>query len=116
ASSLARPPALRITCASPSERPAYFAGSRRASIHVRMANPLAGGRARFPLSPKPATYFVLAPITSSRILLLMISSYLVCRYFWWRSLSQASAAIDEMGLLSSPFERRHHGLKQDLRS
>ena len=47
ASSEARPPALRMTCASPSARPAYFAGSRRASMQVRMAKPRAGGRARF---------------------------------------------------------------------
>src|SRR6188474_220929 len=37
ASSLARPPALRITCASPSARPANLAGSSRASMQVRMA-------------------------------------------------------------------------------
>jgi hypothetical protein len=47
ASSVARPLALRITCASPSARPAYFAGSRRASIHVRIANPRAGGKLDF---------------------------------------------------------------------
>ena len=35
ASSLARPPALRMTWASPSLRPAYLAGSSRASMHVK---------------------------------------------------------------------------------
>jgi hypothetical protein len=54
ASSLARPPAFRITWASPSARPANFAGSSRASMHVRIANRRAGGMARLPLSPKPA--------------------------------------------------------------
>ena len=44
ASSLARPPALRITCALPSLRPAYLAGSSRASMQVRIAKRRAGGR------------------------------------------------------------------------
>ena len=35
ASSLARPPALRMTWASPSARPAYFAGSSLASMQVK---------------------------------------------------------------------------------
>ena len=65
ASSDALPPALRITCASPSLSPAYFAGSRRASMHVRMANPRAGGRASSPLS-NAAAYASFAARTSSR--------------------------------------------------
>src|ERR1035441_8584784 len=68
ASSLARPPALRITWASPSDRPAYFAGSRRASIQVRIAKPRAGGSARSFLAPNPEAYFLLAAMTSSTIL------------------------------------------------
>jgi Integrase core domain len=52
ASSVARPPALRITCASPSTRPAYFAGSSRASMHVRMAKCRAGGSGSLPFAPK----------------------------------------------------------------
>ena len=66
ASSLARPPAFRITCASPSPSPAYFAGSSRASMQVRMANPRAGGRARSALSPNPSAYASLACRTSLR--------------------------------------------------
>src|SRR5208282_2776824 len=52
ASSLARPPALRITCAAPSTRPAYLAGSSRASMQVRIAKRRAGGKASLLLSPK----------------------------------------------------------------
>ena len=51
ASSLARPPALRMTWASPSSRPAYLAGSRRASMQVRIAKRRAGGRARSAFAP-----------------------------------------------------------------
>src|SRR4029077_6126149 len=58
ASSVARPPALRITWASPSARPAYFAGSRRASMQVRIANPRAGGSAKSFLAPNPDAYFL----------------------------------------------------------
>src|SRR2546426_5940972 len=64
ASSLARPPALRITWASPSASPAYLAGSRRASMHVRIVkwraeapNGLAGAArasGRFPALPENA--------------------------------------------------------------
>ena len=54
ASSLARPPALRMTWASPSARPAYLAGSRRASMQVRIAKPRAGGIPSSPLAPKSA--------------------------------------------------------------
>ena len=64
ASSLARPPALRITWASPSARPAYFAGSRRASIQVRIAKWRLGGSGRLPLSPKFSAYFA-EPLTDS---------------------------------------------------
>src|SRR5215472_299818 len=67
ASSLARPPAFRITCASPSARPAYFAGSRRASIQVRMAKRRLGGSGRLPLSPKLSAYLAFAASTSSKI-------------------------------------------------
>src|SRR5271167_835448 len=73
ASSLARPPALRMTWASPSARPAYLAGSRRASIQVRMAKLRAGGRARLALAPKLAAYDSLAERTSVRILLMVRS-------------------------------------------
>ena len=52
ASSLARPPALRMTWASPSARPANLAGSSRASMQVRMAKRRAGGIASLALSPK----------------------------------------------------------------
>ena len=52
ASSLARPPALRMTWASPSLKPAYLAGSRRASMQVRMAKWRAGGRASSRLGPE----------------------------------------------------------------
>src|SRR6186997_2313475 len=69
ASSLARPPALRITCASPSARPAYFAGSSRASMQVRIAKDRAGGSASSALSPKDSAYFSLAFRTSSRTLM-----------------------------------------------
>src|SRR5215471_5074379 len=72
ASSLARPPAFRITCASPSARPAYFAGSRRASIQVRMAKRRLGGSGRLPLSPKLSAYLAFAASTSSRILLIAV--------------------------------------------
>lgn len=60
ASSLARPPALRITCASPSASPAYLPGCRRASMQVRMAKRRAGGSGNLPLSPKLWTYFAFA--------------------------------------------------------
>src|ERR1700749_4790144 len=74
ASSLARPPALRITWASPSARPAYFAGSRRASIQVRIAKWRLGGSGRLPLSPKFSAYLVFAASTSSRILVIALAS------------------------------------------
>src|SRR4051812_10789406 len=84
ASSLARPPALRITCASPSLRPAYFAGSSLASMQVRIAKPRAGGRASSLFAPNEATYCSFALRTSSRtptrLLLLQMSAYqAVCR-------------------------------------
>src|ERR1700730_12841469 len=69
ASSLARPPAFRITCASPSANPAYFAGSSLASMQVRMAKCLAGGKASFALSPNPAAYLAFAARTSDKILI-----------------------------------------------
>src|SRR5690348_13051359 len=70
ASSLARPPAFRITWASPSARPAYFAGSRRASIQVRIAKRRLGGSGRSPLFPKFSVYLPFAASTSSRILVI----------------------------------------------
>src|ERR1700735_86848 len=70
ASSLARPPALRITCASPSAKPAYLAGSSRASMQVRMAKRRDGGRASLSLSPKLAAYARLDASTSERIWLI----------------------------------------------
>src|SRR6266850_4468697 len=73
-SSLARPPALRITWASPSVRPAYFAGSRRASIQVRIAKWRLGGSGRLPLSPKFGAYLAFAASTSSRILVIAFAS------------------------------------------
>src|ERR1700732_4454367 len=74
ASSLARPPAFRITWASPSARPAYFAGSRRASIQVRIAKWRLGGSGRLLLSPKFSAYLVFAASTSSRILVIALAS------------------------------------------
>src|SRR5437588_10148954 len=64
ASSLARPPAFLMIWASPSTRPANFAGSSRASIQVNIANLRAGGKGRFALLPKPAEYLALASRTS----------------------------------------------------
>src|SRR5215470_16546842 len=69
ASSLARPPALRITWASPSARPAYWAGSSRASIQVRIAKWRPGGNGKLPLSPNVAAYWAFAASTSSRMLI-----------------------------------------------
>src|ERR1700747_2399670 len=74
ASSLARPPALRITGASPSARPAHLSGSRRASIQVRIAKRRLGGSGRLPLSPKFSAYLVFAANTSSRILVIVFAS------------------------------------------
>src|SRR6266446_4462762 len=64
ASSLARPPALRMTCASPWLSPAYLEGSSLASMHVRMAKRRAGGSARLPSWPNEAAYVALAERTS----------------------------------------------------
>ena len=50
ASSVTSPPALRITCASPSSSPSTFAGSIRASMHVTTASLRAGGIGSSPLS------------------------------------------------------------------
>jgi hypothetical protein len=54
----------QITCASPSASPANFAGSRRASMQVRIAILRAGGRARSPLTPNVDEYCELASRTS----------------------------------------------------
>src|SRR5258705_283364 len=51
ASSLARPPALRMTWASPSARPANLAGSRRAALQVGVAKPGGRGGAASPPGP-----------------------------------------------------------------
>ena len=51
-SSFTLPPALRITCASPSASPANFAGSSLASMHVTMAKWRPGGMGNLPFSPK----------------------------------------------------------------
>ena len=47
--------------ASPSANPAYFAGSRWASIQVRIAKWRLGGSGRLPLSPKFDAYLALRP-------------------------------------------------------
>ena len=54
-SSVTTPPALRITCASPSSRPSSPYGFRRASMQARTATPFAGGSGRSPFS-KSAAY------------------------------------------------------------
>jgi hypothetical protein len=66
ASSLARPPAFRMTCASPSASPAYPAGSSLASIQVKIAKCRAGGSASSAFAPNEAAYSALARSTSSR--------------------------------------------------
>src|SRR5919201_6909049 len=63
ASSLARPPALRMTCASPSCSPSALAGSIRASMQTRTATRRAGGSGRLPLV-KLAAYRSLAASSS----------------------------------------------------
>src|SRR5215213_382320 len=50
ASSVTTPPALRITCASPSSSPSTRVGIRRASMQATTATRLAGGRGSSPLS------------------------------------------------------------------
>src|SRR5215207_8298237 len=52
-SSVITPPALRITCASPIERPRIGYGFNRASMQATTATFLAGGSGRSPLS-KPS--------------------------------------------------------------
>src|SRR6516165_3999664 len=59
-----------MTWASPSDSPAYFAGSRQASMQVNMVNRRAGGRASLPLSPKCSVYVLFADSTSFKILLM----------------------------------------------
>jgi hypothetical protein len=49
-----------MTWASPSDRPPYLAGSSRASMQVRTANPRAGGSAKSFLAPKLDAYFLFA--------------------------------------------------------
>ena len=55
-SSVTTPPALRITCASPSSRPRTRVGIRRASMQATTATFLAGGSGSSPLS-KASAYF-----------------------------------------------------------
>jgi hypothetical protein len=49
-SSVTTPPALRITCASPSASPSSLVGISRASMHATIATRLAGCAGRSPLS------------------------------------------------------------------
>src|SRR5919199_1503476 len=53
-SSVTTPPALRMTCASPSSRPRIRVGIMRASMHATTATFLAGGIGRSPLSKRSA--------------------------------------------------------------
>src|SRR5829696_5472735 len=53
-SSVTTPPALRITCASPSSSPSTRVGMSRASMQATMAMPLAGGSGSSPLSKRSA--------------------------------------------------------------
>src|SRR5262249_6900290 len=74
ASSLARPPAFRMTCASPSDSPAYLAGSGifggiKSRIHTGEYRESSRRReCQVFLCTKIETYFLLAAITSSTIL------------------------------------------------
>ena len=70
ASSLALPPALRMTWVSPSVRPANFAGSSLASMHVRIAKRREGGMGNFPFFPNRLPYSRFAARTSFTILLI----------------------------------------------
>lgn len=63
-SSVTTPPALRITCASPSVRPRIPYGFTRASMHVTTATPLPGGIGRSPLSNVSANRSALARSSS----------------------------------------------------
>src|SRR5690606_20837759 len=63
-SSVTTPPALRITCASPSTRPSSTPVSSRASMHATTAMCRAGGIGRWPLSKRSA-YFALCARKSS---------------------------------------------------
>src|SRR5262245_40339549 len=61
-----------MTWASPSARPAYFAGSSRASIQVRIAKRRAGGNASLLLSTKSPAYFSFAETTSLNTVLCVV--------------------------------------------
>src|SRR5262245_29855821 len=61
-----------MTWASPSARPAYFAGASRASMQVRIAKCRAGGNASLLLSPKSPAYFSFAETTSLNIVLRVV--------------------------------------------
>src|SRR3954463_1924653 len=63
-SSVTTPPALRMTCASPTSRPRMAWTSSRASMQATTATPLAGGSGRSPLS-KPSAYVSLLRSSSS---------------------------------------------------
>ena len=66
ASSDARPPALRMTCASPSFRPRNFAGCSRASMHATMATARAGGMPSPPwVNPSAYVAFASSIVSSS---------------------------------------------------
>ena len=54
ASSVTTPPALRMTCASPSLRPSALCVSMRASMQATTARPRPGGSGRSPLSKAAA--------------------------------------------------------------
>ena len=71
-SSVTTPPALRITCASPSSSPSTRVGMRRASMQATTATPLAGGSGRSPLS-KPAAYSSALRSRSSVVLMALLT-------------------------------------------
>src|SRR3954453_2212905 len=72
-SSVTTPPALRMTCASPSASPSSPYGFRRASMHARTATCFAGGRGSSPLSNDAAycsAFCRSSSVTLTRCLLL----------------------------------------------
>src|SRR4030095_3909978 len=87
ASSLALPPALRITYASPSLSPAILAGSSRQSMQVKIANFFVEYIVRSPLSPKVFAYNASAA---------NISSW-VCRAFLFLVVLAPDIVITENG-------------------
>src|SRR6476659_642715 len=110
ASSLARPPELRITWASPSAILAYFAGSRRASIQVRIAKWRLGGNGRLPLSPKFSAYLAFAASTSSRILVIALASCSeLSQRVGYREIKHGAEAAFRFVALSTAAEPPHDG-------